>query len=135
MENGFDRFFSQGMRDVARRLPPLAEPGPDDEHAAITVLESSAVITWLDRATNRGWTAFDSSLAVATVRRLWNAFHPAERQLLTGIALIVAPLVHVGLVMWHERPAGWLWLMLPSLSLGIGLVTALTADAERRNAG
>jgi hypothetical protein len=139
--NGFDRFFSEGMKDAARRLPPLAEPRAGDEQAAVAVLESSAVITILDRAITRAARAFDTSIAVSTARRIWHSVAPADRALIAAIALIVAPFVHVGLVMWQERPAGWMWLLLPGLSLGIGLVIASAYAADqpplklRRSAG
>jgi hypothetical protein len=122
------------MTGPARDRQPQAEPGPD-ESAAIVVLESSAVIKAFDRAMTCASAAGETSLALAWIRRLGRAVAPGDRRLLVGIALLVAPFVHVGLVMWHERPAGWQWLVLPGLSFAIGLVFLLFGASERRETG
>src|SRR5262245_35287845 len=130
-----ERFFSLGLQDAGRRFPPLREPAPGDERAAVNVLESSAVVRWLDRAIATWSVAFQFSLALAQLRRLQRAVAPADGRFLLGIALVVAPWVHAALIVFHERPAGWLWLMLPSLCFLVGLLMAGFAAAERGDAG
>lgn len=137
----FDEFFRQGLRDAERRLPMLKPIGPDDQQKIAAIVRSSRVFQLIDRAVDAAARVCESSTVVGSVRRLSGRIVPRQRQLLVGLGLIVAAVVHVSLVMWQEQPPSWFWLIVPGLAVASGvLILTFTprpgsGQAPRRRSG
>lgn len=117
-----DRFFSEGLRNAERRLPLIAPVTPREEEAVVAMVRSSVVVRLCDRVIDLGQSAWRTSAVAGPLRAMWNEIAPSERCLLIGLALMVASTLHIGLVLWHERPIGWLWVIVPALALVWGVL-------------
>ncbi|MGH9386157.1 MAG: hypothetical protein ACRD2N_17920 [Vicinamibacterales bacterium] len=124
------RFFDEGVRDAERRLPFLEPLSRADEQAVLALAESSVVVGTVDRWVTRICGAWESSAVVGHATRLWSDVPSEVRLPAIGLALIVAATVHVSLVVWHERPAGWLWVMLPALAVLTGTLSIVFAGSR-----
>jgi hypothetical protein len=131
----FDEFFVNGLRDAERRLPLLKPIRSSDQQEIETIVRASWLFRVVDRAVGTLAHAWDNSVAVGGVRRTWGGLELAQKRLLVGLVLLVAALVHVGLVWWHEVPPSWLWLILPALTVALGAVFLMFASAERKAHG
>ena len=131
----FDDFFSTGLRDIERRLPIFRPVTQEDRREVFSVVESSAVFRATDRIVSSLARTPESSVVVGLVRDAWSALHPGQKRLALGLALLVASLVHAGLVLWHEAPPTWLWLIAPGLAVSAGLLLVVFASMERQEHG
>ena len=127
-----DEFFVKGLRDAERRIPFLRPIRPEEQQALLTVVCSSQIFRVIDRVVDRLTRACDTSVVLQGVRRMWSGTSPAQKRLIAGVALIVAATVHVTLVVWHETPPSWLWLVVPGFTVAIGLLFVIFSGAERR---
>jgi hypothetical protein len=131
----FDEFFVNGLRDAERRLPLLKPIRSSDHQGIETIVRASWFFRVVDGAVDRLAHAWDGSVAVGAVQRIWHGLALPEKRLLVGLILVVAALVHVGLVWWHEAPPLWLWLILPALAAALGVVFLMFASVERKADG
>jgi hypothetical protein len=120
-----DEFFSQGLRDAERRLPLLKPVEPRDHDRVLALARSSRVVRFMHRVIGVAAGAVESSAVVAAVRRLVGGPDEGHRWRALGVALVVAALVHIGLVVWHELPPSWLWLIVPGFAVVAGVVLML----------
>ncbi len=131
-----DEFFVNGLRDAERRLPLLRPIRSHDQQEIETIVRASRLFR-VRRSRGRS--------ALARLRQLGgrqcecaapgSASSPHSKRLLVGLVLVVAALVHVGLVWWHEAPPSWLWLILPALAAALGVLFVMFASAERKAHG
>ena len=126
----FDDFFTKGLRDAERRVSLLRPIRPEEQQALLTVVRSSQVFRFIDLVVDRVTRACDTSVVIQSVRQISSGTASAQKRLAGGIALIVAASVHVGLVVWHEQPPLWLWLIVPALAVAIGLLLLAFAGTE-----
>jgi hypothetical protein len=131
----FNEFFVNGLRDAERRLPLLRPIRPSDQQEIETIVRASWLFRVVDGAVDRLAHAWNNSVAVGAVQRAWIGLELAEKRLLVGLVLVVAALVHVGLVWWHEVPPSWLWLILPALAAALGVVFLMFASVARKAHG
>jgi hypothetical protein len=131
----FDDFFVKGLRDAERRLPLLRPIQPDDQEAILTVARSSMTFRFIDRLVERIGRACETSIIVNLIGGTWAGMTTAQQRLLIGVGLIVASLVNVGLVGWHEAPPSWLWLVLPALAIALGILFLMFASTDREEHG
>lgn len=91
----------------------------------IPAIESSAVFRAADRTIKRLSAARSSSTFAAAAARpaaSWQAMAWNDRRRFLGVTLVVAPAVHLALMMGSEAPPGWLWLLVPFSALAAGLI-------------
>ena len=131
----FDDFFTQGLRDAERRLPLLRPIRPSDQEAIVSIVRTSQFFRFVDRWVELMSRASANSVALNGLRGAWIGIEAAQQRLIIGIGLLVAALVHVGLVWWHEAPPSWLWLILPALATALGALLVMFASAERKEHG
>ena len=104
-----------------------------DDSRVVRALSASALIGFVDRSIARVWTAAATSQAGRAFERTiapWRSASSAERSLLTGIVLVIAPITHVALAVTSEMPAGWLWLVLPGMSATVGVLLIASASTK-----
>ncbi len=95
-------------------------------------MRSSAVFGLADRALNLVCRAAGSSAIAASAARViasWRAQPVSTRRFFSGVMLVAAVPVHVGLMVWQETPPGWLWLILPGIVLMMGLLLIVASGA------
>lgn len=126
----FDDFFTKGLRDAERRVSLLRPIRPEEQQALLTVVRSSQVFRFIDLVVDRVTRACDTSVVIQSVRQISSGTASAQKRLAGGIGLIVAASVHVGLVVWHEQPPLWLWLIVPALAVATGLLLLAFAGTE-----
>ena len=127
-----DDFFAKGLRDAERRIPLLRPIRPEEQHALLTIVRSSQIFRVIDLVVDRLTRACDTSAVLQGVRRMWSATASAQKRLIAGVALIVAAAVHVTLIVWHETPPSWLWLIVPGFTVAFGVLFVIFSGAERR---
>jgi hypothetical protein len=90
--------------------------GPTDD-LVWRVLEDSTIVRTIERGARavRTWAA--GSQAAAAGRRC-----SAVAATWPGPLLLSAALTHIGLMVVVARPVSWMWAILPSLAVAIGLV-------------
>lgn len=102
-------------------MPPAAA----GDRRVATVLGTSVLLGVADRLISVVWQAAGESRAATLFgrqSRRWLELTPMERSMAVGAALLAAAASHVGLMVTHDRPAGWLWLVPPAIAASIGLL-------------
>lgn len=125
--SGLWRFVTLGTRDAVGRLARLTGPVPPDETGVSGVLESSATVRAISRLLDRMRVAAGTSVLVGAAvaqTAVWRAQSPADRMRSSGIVLLTAAGVYVGLSLWRRPVAGWLWLVAPVLAAAFGVLMA-----------
>ena len=128
----FDDFFTQGMRDAEQRVSLLRPIRPEEQQALLTIVRSSQTFRFIDVVVDRVTRACERSVVLQSARALWTGTAPDQRRLAGGVGLIVAAAVHVGLIVWQERPPSWLWLILPSAAAAAGVLLVTFSGVERK---
>jgi hypothetical protein len=127
----FDDFFTKGLRDAEQRVPLLRPIRPEEQQALLTIVRSSQTFRFIDIVVDRVTRACDRSVVLQGARALWTDTAPDQRRLAGGVGLIVAAAVHVGLIVWQERPPMWLWLILPAAAAAAGVLLISFSGVDR----
>ncbi len=112
----------------------MSEPVSDHleaERRVAAVIESSVLIGLLARQLGHLRHAAASSLAAMVAARIWTEWTrlaTGEQRFAGGVALLTAVVVHIGLTVRHEIPAGWLWLLVPGTVTAAGFILLLASD-------
>ena len=111
----------------------MSEPVSDlleAERRVAAVIESSVLIELLARPLGHLRHAAASSRVAMVAARIateWTRLTTGEQRFAGGVALLAAVAVHLGLTVWHEIPAGWLWLMVPGTVTAAGCILLLAS--------
>lgn len=136
MSSGLWRFLSVGISDAVRSLSRLTDRVGPDEAAVARVIESSATVAAVTRLRAHARTAARTSLIATAWRTAWREWREqslSDRTRSTGLALLTAAGVHLGLSLWRRPVAGWLWLVVPVLAAAFGALMAV-APARAQSA-
>jgi hypothetical protein len=104
-----------------------------DDRRVVRALGGSVLLRPIDNAITRVWQSAEHSrvaLLVNQGRGQWQRLSSDDRHVRIAAILWSAAAAHVTLVLWHEIPAGWLWLVLPGLAVSLGVV--LSSRTVRR---
>lgn len=96
-----------------------------DEIRIVQTLKESALLRRADRVIGLCWRAAAQSRTSGAARRVlerWSALPVSTRDLRAGGSIAAAAATHVALVSWQERPAGWLWLLIPVFAVSVGVL-------------
>ena len=100
----------------------------------VALVESSLLGRTARAAARRSIHAYHASRsgrAVASAAEQWRALATADRRRTTGLVLIIAAGVHVGLQLAQGTPPSWLWLVVPALAVAHGLLQLAAASGAR----
>ena len=126
--SGLWRFVSVGVGDARRSLARLTAEVPVDETGVPEVFASSATLGAVVAGIGNLRAAARSSVLVAAATALataWREQSPAARAQSSGIALLTSAGTYVGLSLWRQPVAGWLWLVVPVLAASFGALLTL----------
>jgi len=93
-------------------------------------LQRSAVFSAIDRCVAGLYHAGQSSQVLGRLRPLalsWHSAAPPRRRMAGGVILLSAAAAHLGLMALNTAPPGWFWLILPGITLAIGVALVLSA--------
>ena len=103
----------------------------DTDREVLALLESSAIVSAMNRMRSAIAAAANESAAVTLVRRIVAEFrgYPLHtRRQLTAITLGTAIAVHLSVTFWRGARADYLWLLVPAI---IGVMTVVIAIMAR----
>jgi glycosyltransferase involved in cell wall biosynthesis len=129
-------FVVDGMRDAERRLGAITRRQPLDEAAVMDVVEGSAVTRTARRVVDVVAESARFSRASALWQRAagqWSRGSLRQRRIALGLGAMTAATTHVALAVVVSPPVGWLWVVIPSVALAVGLL--LIASAPPRGTG
>lgn len=101
-----------------------------DDPRVARALGASVLLRAADAAIAIVWDAASRSRAgqaAARAHRQWRDQSPSARLTVTGLALVTASLVHVGLTVTHDMPPGWLWVAPPAIAATVGMLLLVGA--------
>ena len=107
----------------------------DKDPEVIALLESSALVSAINRMRSAIAGAANGSAAVMFVRRIVTEFRGEPlhtRRQLMAITLGTAIAVHVSLTLWRGARADYLWLLVPAIVGVMTVVIAIMARDPRR---
>jgi hypothetical protein len=100
-------------------------PAALDEAVVVKVIQQSAIVGWLhtwlcryDAAARSSW----MGESIGRIRSDWRVVPRPARLAATGVFLITAAAVHLGLLYMQRRTVGWLWVVVPGIVLAQGLM-------------
>ena len=108
----------------------------DTDRKVLALLESSAIVSTIDRMRSAIAAAANGSTAVRFVRRSVTEFrgYPQHtRRQLTAIALGVAIAIHLILTFWRGARTDYLWLLVPAIAGVMTVVIAIMAKQPGRH--
>lgn len=106
-------------------------PRHDTDREVIALLESSVIVSGINRMRSAIAAAANTSAAAMFGRRIVTAFRgdsPYRRRRLTAVALGTAIAVHLILTLWRGARADFLWLLVPAI---VGVMTVVIAIMAR----
>jgi hypothetical protein len=113
----------------------MTPQGFTDDPRVTRALGGSTLLGAVDRAIAIMWRAAAASRSGALALRLsqgWAAMSSRDRSHAIAVVLLTACGVHIALMLTHEVPLGWLWLMLPGAAATIGLMLLLWPDGASK---
>lgn len=129
---GIARFLQLGLADAERRLARLTAPRQTQDDLALQTVESSTVMTFVERSVEAVERLSHGSMVVGVFRARRRAL-ASPRQ--AGGVLLVAALVHLLLnVIWGTTP-GWFWVVIPATALACGVVLVIGGRRAERATG
>lgn len=93
-------------------------------------LQRSAAFSAIDRVVAGLYHAGQSSQILGRLRSIalsWDSAAPARRRMAVGVILLTAAAAHLGLMALNAAPPGWFWLILPGISVAIGVTLVMSA--------
>jgi hypothetical protein len=102
-------------------------PRLDSDREVIALLESSAIVSAINRLRSAIADAANTSAAARFGRRIVTAFRgcpQSRRRQLTAVALGTAIAVHLLLILWRGARTDFLWLLVPAI---VGVMTVVIA--------
>lgn len=132
------RFLRLLGRDAEGRIARLTVPERLDDDRVSAVLGHSAALAIVEGGVRRFRRAVEMSQVNAIAQRVvtrWQDLAWTRQRLMSGVILLVAVGVHLGLRIWREPDPGWLWLVLPATAATIGtllIVGSLRPETGRR---
>lgn len=106
-------------------------PRHDTDREVLALLESSAIVSAINRMRSAIAAAANTSVAAMFGRRIVTAFrgYPQHtRRQLTAVALGTAIAVHLILTFWRGARTDYLWLLVPAI---VGVMTVVIAIMAR----
>ena len=106
-------------------------PRHDADRKVLALLESSAIVSAINRMRSAMAAAANASAAVIFTRQIVTEFRGSPqhtRRQLTAIALGTAIAVHLLLTLWREARPDYLWLLVPAI---VGVMTVVIAIMAR----
>jgi hypothetical protein len=107
----------------------------ETDREVVALLQSSAIVSRMDRMRSAVAAAAHESAATMFARRIVAAFRgfpQHTRRRVTAIALATAIVVHVLLTVWRGARADFLWLLVPAMVAVMAVVIAIMSrDAGR----
>ena len=119
---------------VEQRPARLSTPVRDDDWAWRVVWNSSTAAARMERWGGRIRTPVvrsHAAAAITSLRAKWLRLHWSNQRRLSGTTLVVAPIAHLSLTLWDATPPGWLWLVVPALTVTIGGLLLAAATPQR----
>ena len=106
-------------------------PRHDTDREVRALLESSAIVSGINRMRSAIAAAANTSSAAMLGRRIvttFRAYPRSRRRQLTAVALGTAIAVHMILTLWRGARTDFLWLLVPAI---VGLMTVVIAIMAR----
>jgi hypothetical protein len=134
--SGLARFVREGLDEADRRISRRLPPAVTDHPFVFDAIAAGVAAGWVARLAAIGRAACESSIALGALRSMqstWRAAHWSARRRTLGLLLLTAVAVHGALAMWGDRPAGWIWAIVPGLiaAIAVLLLLASTSAAVR----
>ena len=131
--NGLGRFVNAGLGEADQRIGRRLPPAVTDHPWVLDAIDSGVTARWVGRVITMGRAASESSVALhalRTMRSTWQSAHWSSRRRTVGLMFLTAVAVHGALVIWDERPVGWIWMIVPGLSAASGVLLMLASTAS-----
>lgn len=130
--SGLARFVKEGLGDADRRISRRLPPAVIDHPFVFEAIGSGVTAAWVARVAAIGRAACESSIALGALRSMqssWRSAHWSARRRTLGLLLLTAVAVHGALAVWVDRPAGWIWTIVPGLIAAIAVLLLLSSTA------
>jgi hypothetical protein len=131
--SGLARFVREGLGDADRRISRRLPPAVTDHPFVFDAIGAGVAAGWIARLAAIGRAACESSIALGALRSMqsaWGSAHWSARRRTLGLLLLTAVAVHGTLAMWGDRPAGWIWTLVPGLIAAIAVLLLMAGTSS-----
>ena len=127
------RFVRAGLDNADRRISCRLPPAITDHPFVFDAIGAGVAAGWVARLAAIGRAACESSIALGALRSMqstWCSAHWSARRRTLGLLLLTAVAVHGTLAMWGDRPAGWIWTIVPGLIAAIAVLLLMAGTSS-----